>query len=97
MRDHMRQELTMAALTVEIQRSSRADLVNGLFKRILADTGYRAHNALGIYKLRVFSAGQKHRVTPAIKRQIKRRSAVEPVIDHLKNGHCVLRRYFPDS
>jgi transposase, IS5 family len=37
--------------------------------------------------MRVFTAGQKRRVTPAIKRQMKRRSAVEPVIGHLKNSH----------
>ena len=56
-------------------------------KRILADAGYRGHNAPGVYKLRVFTAGQKRRVTPAIKRQMKRRSAIEPVIGHHKNGH----------
>ncbi|MCH8858867.1 MAG: transposase, partial [Proteobacteria bacterium] len=56
-------------------------------KRILADAGYRGHNASGVYKLRVFTAGQKRRVTPAIKRQMRRRSAIEPVIGHLKNGH----------
>ena len=63
------------------------DLTGATLKRILADAGYRGHNAPGIYKLRVFTAGQKRRVTPAIKRQMKRRSAVEPVIGHLKNGH----------
>ena len=63
------------------------DLTGATLKRILADAGYRGHNAPGIYKLRVFTAGQKRRVTPAIKRQMKRRSAVEPVIGHMKNGH----------
>jgi len=63
------------------------DLTGATLKRILADAGYRGHNAPGVYKLRVFTAGQKRRVTPAIKRQMKRRSAVEPVIGHLKNGH----------
>ena len=63
------------------------DLSGAPLKRILADAGYRGHNAPGVYKLRVFTAGQKRRVTPAIKRQMKRRSAVEPVIGHLKNGH----------
>ena len=63
------------------------ELTGATLKRILADAGYRGHNAPGVYKLRVFTAGQKRRVTPAIKRQMKRRSAVEPVIGHLKNGH----------
>ena len=63
------------------------ELTGATLKRILADAGYRGHNAPGVYKLRVFTAGQKRRVTPAIKRQMKRRSAVEPVIGHIKNGH----------
>lgn len=61
--------------------------------RILADAGYRGHNALPRHKLLVFTAGQKRRVTPAIKRLMKRRSAVEPVIGHLKQGHRMERNY----
>ena len=59
----------------------------GALRGRLDDAGYRGHNAPGVYKPRVFTAGQKRRVTPAIKRQMKRRSAVEPVIGHIKNGH----------
>jgi len=62
-------------------------------KRILADAGYRGHNAPDVYTLRVFTAGQKRRVTPAIKRQMKRRPAIEPVIGHLKSGHRMSRNY----
>ncbi|RUY15276.1 IS5/IS1182 family transposase, partial [Mesorhizobium sp. M7A.F.Ca.CA.001.13.2.1] len=61
--------------------------------RILADAGYRGHNAPQSHKLRVFTAGQKRRVTPAIKRQMRRRSAVEPVIGHIKNEHRMGRNY----
>ncbi len=61
--------------------------------RILADAGYRGHNAPGVYKLRVFTTGQKRRVTPAVKRQMKRRAAAEPVIGHIKNGHRMDRNY----
>jgi len=32
-------------------------------------------------------------MTSAIKRQMKRRAAVEPVIGHLKNGHRMNRNY----
>lgn len=73
---------TLEALIPEIE-----DLTGATLKRILADAGYRGHNAPGVYKLRVFTVGQKRRVTPAIKRQMKRRSAVEPVIGHIKNDH----------
>ncbi len=72
-------------------------LTGATLKRILADAGYRGHNAPGIYKLRVFTTGQKRRVTPAIKRQMKRRAAVEPVIGHLKSGHRMGRNYLAHS
>lgn len=36
---------------------------------------------------------QNRRVTPAIKREMRRRSAVEPVIGHLKDEHRMGRNY----
>jgi hypothetical protein len=36
-------------------------------------------------------AGQKRRVTAAIKCDLRRRSAVEPCIGHLKSEHCMGR------
>jgi IS5 family transposase len=56
-------------------------MIGNELSRILADAGYRSHNAPESHKLRVFTSGQKRRITPAIKRQMRRRSAVEPVID----------------
>ena len=79
---------TLEAMIPQIEKLTGATL-----KRILADAGYRGHNAPGIYKLRVFTAGQKRRVTAVIKRQMKRRAAVEPVIGHMKNGHRMDRNY----
>jgi transposase, IS5 family len=61
--------------------------------RIFADRGYRGHNAPPDYKFRVFISGQKRRVTPQIKRALRRRSAVEPVIGHLKAEHRMGRNY----
>lgn len=58
-------------------------LVGNTLARILADKGYRGHNAPPDYRFRVFTSGQKRRVTPQIKRELRRRSAVEPVIGHL--------------
>ncbi|MFA1624968.1 IS5 family transposase, partial [Rhizobium mongolense] len=55
-------------------------MIGNELSRILADAGYRGHNAPESHKLRVFTSGQKRRLTPAIKRQMRRRSAVEPVI-----------------
>ena len=79
---------TLETVIPEIEALTGATLT-----RILADAGYKGHNAPESHKFRVFTAGQKRRVTPAIKRQMRRRSAVEPVIGHLKNGHRMDRNY----
>lgn len=50
--------------------------------RAIADAGYRGHNAPPDYKFRVFTAGQKRRVTPQIKRDFRRRATIEPAIGH---------------
>ena len=68
-------------------------LVGNSIERILADKGYRGHNAPPDYKFRVFISGQKRGVTPRIKRELRRRSAVEPVIGHLKAEHRMGRNY----
>jgi transposase, IS5 family len=68
-------------------------LVGNTIKRIFADKGYRGHNAPPDYKFRVFIAGQKRRMTPNIKREMRRRPAVEPVIGHLKSEHRMGRNY----
>ena len=68
-------------------------LLGNTIARMIADAGYRGHNAPPDRKLRVFTAGQKRRVTPQIKREMKRRSAVEPVIGHLKEDHRMGRNY----
>jgi hypothetical protein len=41
-------------------------------------------------RFEVYTAGQKRRVTPQIKREFKRRAAVDPVIGHLKAEHRIL-------
>src|SRR5260221_9418839 len=65
---------------------------NGI-DRILADAGYRGHNAPFSHKFKVFTSGQKRRMTPAIKREMKRRAAIEPVIGHITNEHRMGRNY----
>ena len=68
-------------------------LIGNIIERLLGDKGYRGHNAPPEYKFRVFTSGQKRRVTPQIKRELRRRSAVEPVIGHLKSEHRMGRNY----
>ncbi len=60
-------------------------------ERIYVDKGYRGHDAPK--PLRVFRSGQKRGVFGAIKRQLKRRSAIEPVIGHMKNDGHLGRNY----
>ena len=50
-----------------------------------AARGYRGHNHPE--KLRVWITGPARRVTAQIRREMKRRAAVEPVIGHLKAEH----------
>ena len=65
--------------------------------RIVADAGYRGHNAPPEHRFRVYTAGQKRGVTDQIKRAFKRRAAVEPVIGHLKDDHRMGRNYLAHS
>ena len=61
--------------------------------RVIADAGYRGHNAPHSPGLRVYTAGQKRGVTEQIKRELRRRSAVEPVIGHMKDDHRLGRNH----
>jgi IS5 family transposase len=60
-------------------------------RRIHVDKGYRGHNHP--HKFRVWITGQASRVTKTIRREMKRRAAVEPVIGHLKAEHRLGRNY----
>ena len=63
------------------------DMIGNTIERAITDAGYRGHNAPPDYKFKVYTAGQKRRVTPQIKREMRRRSAVESVIGHLMSEH----------
>ena len=60
-------------------------------RRIHGDKGYRGHNYPDRFK--VWISGQVRRVTKAIRREMRRRAAVEPVIGHLKDGHRMRRNH----
>src|ERR1700722_3466961 len=62
-------------------------------QRIIADAGYRGHNAPSAYRFKVYTAGQKRGMTEHIRRQMRRRAAVEPVIGHAKSEHRMGRNY----
>ena len=66
-------------------------------RRIHVDKGYRGHNHES--RLRVFISSQIRRTTKAIKREMKRRAAIEPVIGHMKTDHRMGRNFLkgPDG
>ena len=61
-------------------------------ERAYVDKGYRGHKTTT--PRRVFISGQKRGVFGIIKRELRRRSAIEPVIGHMKTdghlGRCYL-------
>jgi len=68
-------------------------------ERAYADKGYRGHDAPN--PRRVFLSGQKRGVFGAIKRELRRRSAIEAVIGHMKAeghlGRCYLKGRLGDA
>ena len=74
-------------------------LTGRAIERAFADKGYRGHDANN--PRRVFISGQKRGVFGAIKRQLKRRSAIEPAIGHMKSeghlGRCYLKGHAGDA
>ena len=68
-------------------------------ERAYVDKGYRGHDAQN--PRRVFISGQKRGVFGAIKRELRRRSAIEPVIGHMKAeghlGRCYLKGHAGDA
>jgi IS5 family transposase len=68
-------------------------------ERVYVDKGYRGHDAP--HPRRVFISGQKRGIFGAIKRELRRRSAIEPVIGQMKAeghlGRCYLKGHAGDA
>jgi IS5 family transposase len=68
-------------------------------ERAYVDKGYRGHDAPN--PRRVFISGQKRGVVGIIKRELRRRSAIEPLIGHIKDeghlGRCYLKGHAGDA
>jgi IS5 family transposase len=77
---------TLDGAVADIEKNTGVEVT-----RVHVDKGYRGHNYKK--KLSVFISGQIKRTTPAIKREMKRRAAVEPVIGHVKAEHRMGRNY----
>jgi len=78
---------TLDAAITDIEKNTGIEI-----KRAHVDKGYRGHSHPN--KFRIWITGQVRRTTVAIKREMKRRAAVEPIIGHMKAEHRMDRNYF---
>ena len=62
-------------------------------ERCYVDRGYRGN---GVSEVAVFISGCKRGITPTIRKELRRRSAVEPVIGHMKEDGKLGRNYLRD-
>jgi transposase, IS5 family len=79
---------TLGTVIPEIEKQIGVSL-----ERIFCDAGYKGHNAPQQHRFKVYTAGQKRRMTEAIKREMRRRPAIEPVIGHAKSDHQMGRNH----
>jgi IS5 family transposase len=79
-------------LSGALQQISRVTGV--LPERCYVDRGYRGH---GVENSTVFISGQRRGLSPTIRRELKRRSAVEPVIGHMKEDGKLGRNWLKGS
>ncbi|RVP77126.1 transposase, partial [Sinorhizobium meliloti] len=59
--------------------------------RIYVDKGYRGHDYTG--SASVMIAGSRRGLTPTMRRELKRRSAIEPTIGHMKTDGRLDRNF----
>lgn len=69
-------------------------LTGKLPERCYVDRGYRGSS---IENVAVFISGNKRGLTPTIKKELRRRSAVEPVIGHMKEDGKLGRNYLKST
>ena len=70
----------------------QAEAMSGVeVQRVYADKGYRGHDYAG--RAQVMLSGRSRGLSPQMKRELKRRSAIEPMIGHAKNDGRLGRNY----
>ncbi len=71
-------------LAAQLEQTER--LTGTKIERAYVDRGYRGHDEPD--RARVFISRQKRRLTPTIRKELRRRNGIEPVIGHMKgDGH----------
>ena len=83
---------TLATVIPAIEATIGAEL-----SRMITDAGYKGHHAPEEKRFRVYGAGPKRGLSPAIQRALRRRAAGEPVIGPLKGEHRMGRNHLAGS
>lgn len=76
-------------LTAQIEQIER--LTGEAVERAYVDRGYRGHKHEG--KAKVYIAHSRGITSPTIKRELRRRNAIEPIIGHTKSDGLLERNY----
>jgi IS5 family transposase len=77
---------TLGAALEQVER-----LTDWSVKEAYVDLGYRGHNYRGEAKVHIVNFRSMAKKTRSVKRWLKRRSAIEPVIGHVKSEHGMAR------
>jgi transposase, IS5 family len=78
---------TLKACLEQAQRTSGVHAA-----QVFVDKGYRSHGCSSD-TCQVFISGAKRGITPSLRRKLKRRNAIEPVIGHLKSDTRMARNF----
>ena len=76
---------TLTAALAQVERMTGVAVA-----RAYVDRGYRGH---GLHHRGVFISGQRRGVTATIRRELRRRSAIEPLIGHMKTDGRLDRNF----
>lgn len=77
------------------QSLKKAEELTGVSIRVgFVDKGYKGHK---VNTPKIYMSGQKKGISKALKKQIKRRSAIEPHIGHMKSEGKLRRNYLKGS
>ncbi len=77
--------------TLKASAAKTEEMTGVAIQRLYVDKGYRGHDYDG--KAKVMISGKKRGLTPTMKRELKRCSAIEPMIGHAKNDGRLGRNY----
>ena len=79
--------------TLKVALDDVRNIVGRSPSRVALDQGYKGHRLTGHPHTAVYITGQKRGVTDEIKRWLKRRAVVEPIIGHAKNDGLLGRNW----